>query len=217
MTEDHQPPQRSPQGDPQARRKALARQAGRFVAEGEDLLEAADAAGWHASARYAAAGSGLRASRSRRTCWRRSRSSARARARSASTRSAGRRRPARCASRCGACGTRATSARSSRSALAFGAVERRARPRQRRPVRAQGGARVDGRAVLRAGRARAQRRRAARAGASRSSRARACRWASSTPTGELTLVVGAEREGLPRRRVAACDDVAHIPIAHATR
>ena len=33
--------------------------------------------------------------------------------------------------------------------------------------------------------------------------------------GELTLVVGAEREGLPADVVAACDDVAHIPIAHA--
>src|SRR4051812_27109623 len=32
---------------------------GSFVAEGEDLLEAADAAGWHAIARYAASGSGL--------------------------------------------------------------------------------------------------------------------------------------------------------------
>src|SRR3954467_5415288 len=32
---------------------------GSFVAEGEDLLEAADAAGWHASARYAASDSGL--------------------------------------------------------------------------------------------------------------------------------------------------------------
>src|SRR3954469_12989894 len=32
---------------------------GAFVAEGEDLLQAADAAGWHASARYAAKGSGL--------------------------------------------------------------------------------------------------------------------------------------------------------------
>lgn len=33
--------------------------AGQFVAEGEDLLDAADAAGWPAVARYAAAGSGL--------------------------------------------------------------------------------------------------------------------------------------------------------------
>ena len=30
--------------------------------------------------------------------------------------------------------------------------------------------------------------------------------------GEVTLVVGAEREGLPDRVVAACDEVAHIPI-----
>jgi RNA methyltransferase, TrmH family len=34
----------------------------------------------------------------------------------------------------------------------------------------------------------------------------------SPPTRELTLVVGAEREGLPDRVVAACDEVAHIPI-----
>ena len=33
--------------------------AGRFVAEGEDLLEAADAAGWEAIERFCAAGSGL--------------------------------------------------------------------------------------------------------------------------------------------------------------
>ncbi len=32
---------------------------------------------------------------------------------------------------------------------------------------------------------------------------------------EVTLVVGAEREGLPDDVVAACDDVAHIPIARA--
>jgi TrmH family RNA methyltransferase len=31
--------------------------------------------------------------------------------------------------------------------------------------------------------------------------------------GELTLVVGAEREGLPDDVVAACDETAHIPIA----
>jgi RNA methyltransferase, TrmH family len=31
--------------------------------------------------------------------------------------------------------------------------------------------------------------------------------------GEVTLVVGAEREGLPRRVVTACDEIAHIPIA----
>src|SRR3954470_8966950 len=32
-------------------------------------------------------------------------------------------------------------------------------------------------------------------------------------TGDLTLVIGAEREGLPEDVVAACDEVAHIPIA----
>ena len=31
--------------------------------------------------------------------------------------------------------------------------------------------------------------------------------------GDLTLVIGAEREGLPEDVVAACDEVAHIPIA----
>ena len=33
------------------------------------------------------------------------------------------------------------------------------------------------------------------------------------PEAERTFVVGAEREGLPAAVVAACDDVAHIPIA----
>jgi TrmH family RNA methyltransferase len=31
-------------------------------------------------------------------------------------------------------------------------------------------------------------------------------------TGEVSVVVGAEREGLPDDVVAACDEVAHIPI-----
>jgi TrmH family RNA methyltransferase len=31
--------------------------------------------------------------------------------------------------------------------------------------------------------------------------------------GEVTIVVGAEREGLPDEVVAACDRAAHIPIA----
>lgn len=31
--------------------------------------------------------------------------------------------------------------------------------------------------------------------------------------GPMTLIVGAEREGLPRDVIAACDEVAHIPIA----
>jgi RNA methyltransferase, TrmH family len=32
------------------------------------------------------------------------------------------------------------------------------------------------------------------------------------PAGDVTLLVGAEREGLPANVVAACDDVAHVPI-----
>ena len=40
-------------------RRRLREQAGRFVAEGEDLLAAADAAGWQPIERYCAAGSGL--------------------------------------------------------------------------------------------------------------------------------------------------------------
>ena len=40
-------------------RRAQRERAGLFVAEGEDLLEAADAAGWSTVERYCAAGSGL--------------------------------------------------------------------------------------------------------------------------------------------------------------
>ena len=36
---------------------------------------------------------------------------------------------------------------------------------------------------------------------------------SAVPSGDLTLVIGAEREGLAVDVVAACDEVAHIPIA----
>ena len=79
-----------------------------------------------------------------------------------------------------------------RSALAFGASSRRARAGDRRPVRPQGGARVDGRDLRDA--------RGARGRASRSSRRRASR--SWPPRGEPlrgplqgTLVIGAERGG----------------------
>jgi RNA methyltransferase, TrmH family len=41
-------------------RRRWRERAGRFVAEGEDLLQAADRAGWEAVERYCAAGSGLR-------------------------------------------------------------------------------------------------------------------------------------------------------------
>jgi TrmH family RNA methyltransferase len=35
---------------------------------------------------------------------------------------------------------------------------------------------------------------------------------AAEPGGDVTLIVGAEREGLPDKVVAACDEVAHIPI-----
>ncbi len=37
--------------------------------------------------------------------------------------------------------------------------------------------------------------------------------AGASPRGDVTLLVGAERDGLPAEVVAACDRVAHIPIA----
>ena len=188
---------------------------GAFVAEGEDLLAAADAAGL-------AAPSALRgwqrlpASRSSRRCWRRSRRWARARARSASTRSAGR-RAGRAAVRraAGASATRATSATVLRSALAFGAASRRARPRLRRPVRPEGGARVDGR-DLRACRSRASTTPSTSCPGTTVAlvaRDAASRWPAPLD-GPVTLVVGAERDGPARRRRSPrATRVAHIPIA----
>ena len=181
-----------------------------FVAEGEDLVAAAErgrlaaerglrrarAAGWtamevapHVLAEVSQLGSGTRALGVYPQRW--------ARARPGRLRRAvGRQRPRQ---------RRHRAARRARVRRG----QRRARARERRPVRPQGGPRVDGRAVLRAGRARAQRRRAARpARRARRPRGRAAR-TSSTAT--VTLVVGAEREGLPEGVVAACDDVAPHP------
>ena len=188
---------------------------GEFVAEGEDLLEAADAAGWHASARYAAKGSGLdgipvaaaRAGRGLPAGLGHARdgrlpAALVARRRAALRRAVGRRR------------SRATSARSSAPR------SRSARPASRSAPAAP--TRTATRPCAR---------RWARCSPSPS---RACARSPSCPgrrialvaregaplrelpvDGELTLVVGAEREGLPADIVAACDDVAHIPIAHA--
>ena len=49
------------------------------------------------------------------------------------------------------------------------------------------------------------------AGASGWCRAKVARWPSSS-RGEITLVVGAEREGLPDSVLAECDELCHIPI-----
>ena len=189
---------------------------GEFVAEGEDLLEAADAAGWHATARYAATGSGPgRASRSRRTCW------PTVSQLGSGTRAIGvypQRWSAAVGPRCvalwgvgdpGNVGTvhplRAGVRRVARVALGPGSAD----PYGHKAVRASMGA-----LFSRARRARARRSRAARP-ARRARRARGRAAARAAVDGDVTLVVGAEREGLPADVVAACDDVAHIPIAHA--
>ena len=100
-----------------------------------------------------------------------------------------------------------------RSALAFGANSVVVGPGSADPVRAEGRPRLDGRDLLRPRRARTRCDRRCRAAGSRSSPARASR--SRALDGEVTFVVGAEREGLPADVIASCDDVAHIPIAHA--
>jgi TrmH family RNA methyltransferase len=187
---------------------------GEFVAEGEDLLEAADAAGWHASARYAASGSGLDgipvAAHVLATVSQLG----------SGTRALGvypQRWSSAVGPRCvalwgvndpGNVGTVI------RSALAFGASSvalgpGSADPYGHKAVRASMGAlfsvpvarvrklsELPGRRVALV----------AREGVPLH---------ELNADRELTLVVGAEREGLPDDVVAACDDVAHIPIAHA--
>jgi TrmH family RNA methyltransferase len=186
---------------------------GSFVAEGEDLLEAADAAGWHASVRYAASDSGLPgvpvaphvlASVSQL---------------GSGTRALGvypQRWSAPAGPLCvalwgvhdpGNVGTII------RSALAFGASSvalgpGSADPYSHKAVRASMGALFS----VPLARVRSPQelpgRRIALA-------ARAGEPLHEIPGGEVTLVVGAEREGLPDEVLAACDAVAHIPIAHA--
>jgi len=187
---------------------------GEFVAEGEDLLEAADAAGWHASARYAASGSGLDgipvaphvlATVSQL---------------GSGTRALGvypqRWSPAvgpRCVALWGV-NDPGNVGTVIRSALAFGASSvalgpGSADPYGHKAVRASMGAlfsvpvarvrklsELPGRRVALVAREGVPLR-------------------ELPVDGELTLVVGAEREGLAADVVAACDDVAHIPIAHA--
>jgi len=185
---------------------------GEFVAEGEDLLEAADAAGWHASARFAAKGSGLdgipvlphvlaevsqlgsgtRAMAVYPQRW----------------------SPAvgpRCVALWGV-GDPGNVGTVIRSALAFGASSvalgpGSADPWSHKAVRASMGAifsmpvakvrsasELPGRKIALAAREGSPLRRV---------------------DGDVTVVVGAEREGLSDEFIAGCDDVAHIPIAHA--
>ena len=153
-----------------------------FVAEGEDLIEAAARAGWEPEALYAAEGSGL------------------AGVPVAPHVLAGVSQLGSGTRALGVYGQRWAAAPAGplclalwgvndpgnvgtalRSALAFGAASGRARPRQRRPVRPQGRPRLDGRAVRGAGRPRARGRASCPGGGSRWWPARArrsTRWSS---------------------------------------
>jgi RNA methyltransferase, TrmH family len=188
---------------------------GEFVAEGEDLLAAADAAGWTPTARYVAAGSGLAGIEVAPHVL------AQVSQLGSGTRAlatyAQRWAPAATGPLCvalwgvndpGNVGTVL------RGALAFGAASvalgpGTADPYGSKAVRASMGALFEvpvarvrepgalpGRRVALA----------ARAGTPLH---------ELDPGGDVTLLVGAEREGLPDAVVAACDEVAHIPIARA--
>jgi TrmH family RNA methyltransferase len=184
-----------------------------FVAEGEDLLDAAQAAGWHASARYVAAGSGLAGIEVAPHVL------AELSQLGSGTRAIGvfpQRWSAPKGPLCvapwgvndpGNVGTII------RSALAFGADSvalgpGSADPYGHKAVRASMGA-LFGVPLARVKHVRELPGRrvalVARAGVP----------VHQLAAGELSLIVGAEREGLARDVVAACDEIAHIPIAHA--
>jgi TrmH family RNA methyltransferase len=186
---------------------------GEFVAEGEDLVEAAAAAGWAPSALYVAAGSGLPGVEVAPHVL------ATVSQLGSSTRALGvypQRWAAPAGPRCVALwgvGDPGNVGTVLRSALAFGADSvalgpGSADPYSHKAVRASMGAlfsvpvaRVKDVAEL-------------------PGRRVALATREGVPLHELdapevTLVVGAEREGLPDDVVAACDDVAHIPIARA--
>jgi len=184
-------------------------ESGRFVAEGEDLLAAADAAGWPALARFSAAGSGLAGTEVEPDAL------ARASALGSGTRTLGiyeQRWAAPAGELClylhgiadpGNVGTIL------RSARAFGAGcvvlgPGCADPYGPKAVRASMGA-IFGVPVARAGVDDVPRPALALA-------AHRGDPLEGPLAGPLTLVIGAEREGLPDEVLAACDRVAHIPI-----
>jgi len=187
---------------------------GEFVAEGEDLLEAADEAGWHASARYAATGSGLPGVPvAPHVLAEVSQLGSGTRAMAVYPQRWSPPVGPRCVALWGV-GDPGNVGTVIRSALAFGASSvalgpGSADPYGHKAVRATMGALfsvpvarvrkvsdLPGRRVALV----------AREGVPLGELA---------AEGELTLVVGAEREGLAPDVIAACDDVVHIPIAHA--
>jgi TrmH family RNA methyltransferase len=185
---------------------------GEFVAEGEDLLDAADAAGWHATARYVAADSGLEgvpvAPHVMSTVSQLG----------SGTRAIGV-YPQRWATPAGPLSVALWGVNDPgnvgtviRSALAFGASSVALGPGSADPygpkaVRASMGA-IFSVPVSRV-----------RDVAELPGRRVALVAREGEPldalSGEVTFVVGAEREGLPDDVVASCDSVAHIPIARA--
>jgi TrmH family RNA methyltransferase len=186
---------------------------GEFVAEGEDLVEAAGAAGWAPSALYVATGSGLNGIEVAPHVL------ADVSQLGSSTRALGvypqRWSPPtgpRCVALWGV-GDPGNVGTVLRSALAFGADSvalgpGSADPYSPKAVRASMGA-IFSVPVARV-----------RNPAELPGRRVALVAREGTPLHELdppdfTLVVGAERDGLPDAVVAACDDVAHIPIARA--
>jgi len=194
-------------------RRLQRRRDGRFVAEGEDLLAAADAAGWEPLERYAAAGSGLPGIEVEPGVL------AKVSALGSGTRALAvyreRWAPAPAGPRCVALwGVRDPGNVGTvlRSALAFGAASVAIGPGTADPygpkaVRASMGAlfavpvaRVEGVGELPGERIAL----VARAGAA---------LRDVVPAPDCTLVVGAEREGLADEVVEGCDRTAHIPIA----
>ena len=197
---------------PLANRRRGRERTGHFVAEGEDLLAAADAAGWEPVERYVAADSGLEGLEvDPELLARASQLGSGTRALAVYEARWGRPIGPRCVYLHGV-GDPGNVGTVLRSALAFGAGSVAlgpgcADPYGPKAVRASMGAIFGVRVARVAGLDGVPEPRialAARAGEPIDRVA---------GVGEATLVVGAEREGLPPELVAACDAVAHIPMA----
>ncbi len=186
---------------------------GAFVAEGEDLLEAADAAGWHANVKYVASDSGLEGVPvAPHVMAAVSQLGSGTRAIGVYPQRWGTPKGPLCVALWGV-GDPGNVGTVIRSALAFGASSvalgpGSADPFSHKAVRASMGAlfsvpvaRVRNVSEL--------------PGRTIALVAREGQPLHEIEPGDVTLLVGAEREGLPKDVLAACDAVAHIPIAHA--